>query len=218
MAKAASKQQGDAKDVLCLKIALRHIKPPIWRRLLVPGGMTLSDLHLAIQATMGWHNGHLHAFDINGEQYGDPSMMDDVANERRLRLNTLVKNGVTRFSYTYDFGDDWDHDIQIEKAPPAYTATAVPACIGGKRNCPPEDCGGPWGYAELLPILADAANPQHNEMREWAGGDFDPEAFSVEEADASLVAFFGRKKPVAGAELKSPAPKPARKRRAVPTP
>ena len=216
LAKAAANKQGTATDVLCLKITLRHIKPPIWRRILVPGCMTLADLHLAIQAAMGWQNGHLHAFDINGEQYGDPSMMDDVASERRLKLNTLANSGVTRFTYTYDFGDDWEHDILIEKAPPAHTAKAVPACIGGKRNCPPEDCGGAWGYAELLPILADPANPRHDEMREWLGEDFDPEAFSVEDADTSLAAFFARKEPAADAELDLPAPAPRRKRRAVP--
>jgi hypothetical protein len=166
LAKAATQKQGAATGVLSLKISLRHVKPPIWRRVLMPGRMTLSDLHLAIQATMGWENDHLHAFDINGEQYGDSSTMDDVANERRLTLNTLTKNGVTRFTYTYDFGDDWEHDILIEKTPPAHTAKALPACIGGKRNCPPEDCGGPWGYAELVPILADPANPQHEERQE----------------------------------------------------
>nr|WP_294544582.1 plasmid pRiA4b ORF-3 family protein [uncultured Rhodopila sp.] len=216
MAKAAAQKQGAASGVLCLKITLRHVKPPIWRRVLMPGGMTLADLHLAIQAVMGWGDSHLHAFDINGEQYGDPTTTDDVASERRLTLSTLARNGVTRFTYTYDFGDDWEHDILIEKAPPAHSAKAFPACIGGKRNCPPEDCGGAWGYAELLPILADPANPRHDEMREWLGEDFDPEAFSVEDADTSLAAFFARKEPAADAELDLPAPAPRRKRRAVP--
>jgi hypothetical protein len=218
LAKAAANKQGAATGVVCLKITLRNIKPPIWRRVLMPDRMTLSDLHLAIQAAMGWHNHHLHAFDLNGEQYGDPSTMDDVASERRLTLSTLTKGGVTRFTYTYDFGDDWEHDILIEKTPPPHTPTVFPACIGGKRNGPPEDCGGPWGYAELLPILADPAKRQHNEMREWIGKDFDPEAFSVEDADASLAAFFGRKEPAGEAELGLPAPKPGRKRRAVPPP
>jgi hypothetical protein len=217
LAKADAQKQGAAAGVLSLKITLRRIKPPVWRRVLVPGRMTLSDLHLAIQATMGWGDSHLHAFDINGEQYGDPSTTDDVANERRLTLSTLARNGVTRFIYTYDFGDDWEHDILIEKAPPTHTAKAVPACIGGKRNCPPEDCGGPWGYAELLPVLADPANPSHQEMQEWIGGDFDPEAFSVEDADASLAAVFDRKEPAAVAQLDLPAPPPRRKRGAVPS-
>ena len=218
LAKAAAETQGAATGVLCLKITLRHVKPPVWRRVLLPGRMTLSDLHLAIQATVGWHDSHLHAFDINGEQYGDPSTTDDVANERRLTLSTLARNGVTRFSYTYDFGDDWEHEVLIEKGAPAHTAKAFPACIGGKRNCPPEDCGGPWGYAELLAALANPANPQHHEMREWLGKTFDPEAFSLEEADASLAAFFGRKEPEANAGLDLPAPAPRRRRKAVPTP
>jgi hypothetical protein len=218
LAKAAAQKQGAAAGVLCLKITLRHIKPPIWRRVLMPGRMTLSDLHLAIQATMGWGDDHMHGFDVNGEQYGDPSMMDDVVSERRLTLNALIKNGVARFTYTYDFGDDWEHDILIEKAAPAHTAKVFPACIGGKRNCPPEDCGGAWGYADLLSILADQANPRHEDMREWLGEDFDPEAFSVADADASLAGFFDRKEPEAVAELDLPAPAPRRKRGAVSQP
>jgi hypothetical protein len=159
----------------------------------MPGSMTLADLHLAIQITMGWGDCHLHDFDVGGEQYGDPNTTDDVASERRLTLNALVKSGVTRFAYTYDFGDDWEHAILIEKAPPANDAKAYPACVGGKRNGPPEDCGGVWGYAELLEILANPAHPQHEEQLEWVGGEFDPKAFSVAAADAALASAFGRK-------------------------
>lgn len=182
-----------AKGVLSLKVTLRNTKPPIWRRILVPGSMTLADLHIAIQIVMGWHACHLHEFDVAGERYGDPSTTDEVADERRLTLNIVVKAGITRFAYTYDFGDDWEHAILIEKAPPAHAATAYPACIAGKRNCPPEDSGGTWGYAELLEILADPAHPQHEEQLEWLGCSFDPEAFSVADADTLLGAGFRRK-------------------------
>jgi hypothetical protein len=189
---AAPKTQADAK-VLSLKVTLRDTKPPIWRRILVPDSMTLAGLHLAIQVAMGWHDCHLHDFDIGGERYGDPSTTDDVADEERIRLNAFVKAGVTRFGYSYDFGDNWEHQVLIEKAPPAGAPAACPACVAGKRACPPEDCGGVWGYAELLAILADPAHPQREEQLEWIGGEFDPEAFSVADADAMLAATFPRK-------------------------
>jgi Plasmid pRiA4b ORF-3-like protein len=195
LGKTAAPKKRAQTGVLSLKVTLRNSKPPIWRRILVPGGMTLGDLHMAIQVTMGWQGGHLHSFDIAEQQYGDPSTTDDMANERRLTLNGVIKSGLTRFIYTYDFGDDWEHEILIEKAVPANDATAYPACIAGKRNCPPEDCGGIWGYEELLEILANPDHPEHEERLEWIGDAFDPEAFSVSDADATLAVAFRRKKP-----------------------
>jgi hypothetical protein len=194
MAKTTAPKKTAARDVLSLKVTLRDIRPPIWRRIVMPGTMNLFDLHMAIQVTMGWMDSHLHSFDVGGQQYGDPAMTDDVKNEDRLSLNGVVGSGISRFRYTYDFGDNWDHDILIEKAPPASNATVYPACVAGKRHCPPEDCGGAWGYAELLGILADPANPQFEEQKEWIGEDFDPEAFSVSEADTILATAFRRKK------------------------
>ena len=93
-----------SKNVITLKVTLRGIKPPIWRRLVMPGTMTLGDLHQAIQAAMGWHDGHLHAFTIGGEQFGDRHSVDDVADENRVTLNGLLRSPVVRFAYTYDFG------------------------------------------------------------------------------------------------------------------
>jgi Plasmid pRiA4b ORF-3-like protein len=193
MAKTAAPSKRSATGPISLKITLRNIKPPIWRRILVPRGMTLGDLHVAIQVAMGWQNCHLHAFDVGGQQYGERGSMEDIADEERLTLGGMVKSGVNRFRYTYDFGDNWEHDILIEKAPPATGATALPACVAGKRNCPPEDCGGPWGYADLLEILGNPEHPDHEEQREWIGADFDPEAFSVAAAEAGLDEMFRRK-------------------------
>jgi len=194
MAKTTAPKPSTATGPISLKITLRHVKPPIWRRILVPRSMTLGDLHVAIQVAMGWENGHLHAFDVGGQQYGEPGSLDHVANENRLTLGALVKLGINRFRYTYDFGDDWEHEILIEKAPPANSAKAFPACVAGKRNCPPEDCGGPWGYMDLLDVLANPNHPNYNEQREWIGGDLDPEAFSVDAADAALADVFRRKR------------------------
>jgi hypothetical protein len=183
-------------DVLSVKVTLRNIRPPIWRRILMSNDMTLGDLHLAIQATIGWDSSHLHAFEIGERQFGDRSVMDDVENEDRRTLGDLVRSGMRRFRYTYDFGDDWQHDILIEKTPAASgtknRGKSLPACIAGKRNGPPEDCGGPWGYAELLAVLSDPAHPLHDERLEWIGEEFDPEAFAVSAADAALAAAFRR--------------------------
>jgi hypothetical protein len=192
MAKIVASKKPVGVGVLSLKVTLRGTKPPIWRRILMPGSRNLFDVHMAIQVTMGWMDSHLHAFDFGGQQYGDPTQMDDLANEERLTLNGIVKSGLSRFLYTYDFGDTWEHDVVIEKAPPAHTATSFPACIGGKRRCPPEDCGGVWGYDELLTILADPAHPRHEEQKEWIGGAFDPDYFSLPDADAILAKAFRR--------------------------
>jgi Plasmid pRiA4b ORF-3-like protein len=197
MARTAAQKKPTDADVLSLKVTLRHIRPPIWRRILVPRDMTLADLHRAIQAVMGWEDAHLHSFSVGGRQYSDPAMLPDAANEARVTLNSLARSGTTRFTYTYDFGDDWEHDILIEKRPPATAAKAYPACVAGKRNCPPEDCGGPWGYEELLAALADPNHPEHAERLEWLGEAFDPEDFAVAHADVVLGAAFRRPRPPA---------------------
>lgn len=193
MAKTVEPKNSASKSVLSLKVTLRDTKPPVWRRLLMQGGMTLGDLHQAIQVAMGWEDSHLHAFDIDGRKYGDRHTGDEVEDERRLTLNGLVKSGVSRFAYTYDFGDSWEHTVEIETTQPAVEAKSYPACIAGKRKCPPEDCGGSWGYEHLLEVLADPAHPEYAEQREWFGDEFDPDAFTVETADAALAARFNRK-------------------------
>ncbi len=175
------------KTVVALKVTLRDIKPPVWRRLVLPGTMTLAELHEAIQAAMGWHA---------GRQYGDPrtvDVVDDMDDETRLTLNGLLRSGVARFTYTYDLGDNWQHQVLIERTQPALDTGRYPACVAGKRNCPPEDCGGPWGYAELLAAIADPIHPEHADRRAWLGEDFDPDKFDVDAADADVASRFGRK-------------------------
>jgi hypothetical protein len=192
MGRAVAPKTGAADSVVSLKVTLKGTKPPVWRRLLVPGSMTLRDLSEAILTAMGWMGGHLHAFEVGGRQYGDPATTDDVADEKRLTLNGVLKSGVRRFGYDYDFGDNWEHVIAVEKTIPPVPGQAYPACVDGKRNCPPEDCGGVWGYDELLEILADPAHPEREERLEWIGGDFDPEEFDVSIADKRLAARFKR--------------------------
>ncbi|MDQ3680240.1 MAG: plasmid pRiA4b ORF-3 family protein [Actinomycetota bacterium] len=172
-----------------LKVTLLDTKPPIWRRVLVDGSRTLDHLHEVIQAAFGWWNYHLHEFEVGRTRYGVPDRDDDwgepARDERRTRLDQVAGEGST-FRYTYDFGDGWDHRIVVEKVLPASSDSAAPACVDGRRACPPEDCGGTWGYRELLAILADPTHPEYDERREWLDRDFDPEAFDPSEFEDDL--------------------------------
>jgi hypothetical protein len=175
--------------VFQLKITLQDIKPPIWRRVLVDGTSPLDNVHEVIQAAFGWWNYHLHEFEVDGTAYGVPDPDDDwgppVNDERKVRLDTVAHKG-SRIEYIYDFGDHWRHKISVEKVLPADPTTTVPACIDGRRACPPEDCGGTWGYKDLLEILADPTHPEHAERQEWLGRPFDTEAFDPAEFEDNL--------------------------------
>ncbi len=185
--RAATAKNPAGGKVFQLKVSLRGIKPPIWRRVLVDGSATLDGVHDVIQAAFGWWNYHLHEFRIGGSSYGlpDPDWdMTEVLDETRYRLDQVAGGG-DKFRYLYDFGDGWEHGVVVEKVLARNDVDAVPACIGGKRACPPEDCGGTWGYAEYLTAIADPSHPSHAEMIEWRG-DFDPEAFDPAEFEDNL--------------------------------
>ena len=170
-----------------LKITLRDSKPPIWRRVLVPGKFSLYKLHEVIQVAMGWMGGHLHMFIINGEFYSIPSPDDfePMINERRHTLHEIA--GLTRkFVYEYDFGDSWDHEIVIEKDVSPEAGVKYPVCIKGKRACPPEDIGGVWGYEEFLQAIKDTDHAEHENYLEWIGDDFDAEEFDLDSINEIL--------------------------------
>lgn len=178
---------------LQLKVMLAGSKPPIWRRLMVPESITLERLHHVIQIAFGWTDSHLHLFQIGEADYGPDGDWAEVRSER-LRLSRLVAVG-ERFSYVYDFGDDWRHVIQVEKRLPAGPESLGPRCVTGRRSAPPEDCGGVWGYQDLLD---DLSNPDHAEPERlnWAveslGLDladlatFDPAKFDVAQINEEL--------------------------------
>lgn len=181
------------KSVYQLKVTLDGSKPPIWRRILVPGNTTLYNLHDILQIVMGWENYHLHMFTIDGQIYGDPE--DDeygdlgTKDETRYRLDRLGLREKSKFSYEYDFGDSWDHTILVEKILPPENGVHYPVCIQGKRACPPEDVGGVWGYQGFLEAIADPEHEEHEEYLVWIGGEFDPEAFDLDEVNQALRAF-----------------------------
>ena len=173
------------------KITLLDIKPAIWRKIQVRD-CTLGDLHEHIQTAMGWENYHLHQFNINGEQYGPPSPddfdfgMETIDEDGVLLSGLLPKSGKkTRWIYEYDFGDGWRHEVAFEGYPPVEKGTKFPVCLEGERACPPEDCGGPWRFADYLEALANPKHEQHEELLEWLGP-FDPEAFDVKKATKEM--------------------------------
>jgi hypothetical protein len=154
----------------------------------VQNDVPLSKLHRVIQAAMGWDGYHMHHFAAGGELYGepDPDFDLEISSERTARLATIAPREKSRFTYVYDFGDNWEHDILVEKVLPVDPEARYPRCVAGKRACPPEDCGGPWGYADLQEALADPDHPEHENMAEWAGEDFDPAAFDLAEVNRRL--------------------------------
>jgi hypothetical protein len=167
-----------SRQIVQLKVTLSDVMPPVWRRVLVPGGYTLDRLHKVFQVVLGWQNCHLHSFDIDRVQYGEPDPDGTLAirDELDVRLDAVLSKGV-RFRYTYDFGDWWEHDVAVEDIFGADADEHYPVCVAGERACPPEDAGGPFGYRTLLAALADPAHPEHEPMRRWLGRSFDPEAF-----------------------------------------
>ena len=183
--KAAPKSKA-ASTIYQLKVSLRDIQPPVWRRILVPD-CSLSMLHQVIQVAMGWENYHMFDFEVGGLHYTDPMGMDDLDMEdaSRAKLSRLVTKEKAKLRYTYDFGDNWQHEILVEKILPPEEGRKYPVCITGKRACPPEDCGGPWGYMEFAEAIRDPKHEQHEEFIEWRG-EFDPEAFDPDALNKEL--------------------------------
>jgi hypothetical protein len=160
-----------------LKVTLADTQPPIWRRLHVPASMPLGDLHGVIQRAFGWTDSHLHEFHVGGRRYGvrDEEEFDpEVLDEERFTVG-MVAPDQSRFQYEYDFGDEWTHEIRVENVFASDHDHRYPACVAGERACPPEDCGGPRGYAALI----DPANPRHSDLMEWYGGPFAADRFDV---------------------------------------
>lgn len=182
-------------DILQLKITLKGSKPPIWRRVWVEKDTALEELHYIIQTAMGWDSSHLWTFEVGNESFGpvdedgmmgfEPGDVNDAAEEK---LGARLGHEKAKFSYTYDMGDSWEHQILVEKVLPRLPGQQYPFCTDGKLNCPPEDCGGIWGFYALLEALKDPNHPEHEDMTEWIGDDYDPLEFDLEEVNRQLKA------------------------------
>ncbi|MBM4275060.1 MAG: plasmid pRiA4b ORF-3 family protein [Deltaproteobacteria bacterium] len=182
----------DLTQVYQIKVTLKGSRPPIWRRLQVPGDITLAKLHRILQVAMGWFDSHLHQFKIGRAYYGIPdkelfsNFFSDTKDEKRFKLQQLPLREKSKFVYEYDFGDSWEHEILVEKILPREEGQHYPCCLKGKGACPPEDVGGIWGYADLLEALSDPQHPDREDMLEWVGGEFDPGAFDLDEVNRNF--------------------------------
>ena len=179
------------KNSYQIKISLIGAKPPIWRTVLVPSTLKLAAFHDVIQVAMGWTDSHLHQFIANNVFYGisDDDFELKMEDESKFKLSQLLKKEKESIIYEYDFGDSWEHKILLEKILPFDTKMALPVCIKGKRACPPEDCGGIWGYEELLEAISNPKHRDYENMLEWLGGEFDPEEFNLEEINGKLAEY-----------------------------
>ena len=186
------KKANGPAPVFQIKVGLRGAKPPIWRRLLVPGDITLSRLHEIIIAAFDWDDTHLHVFETDYGQFGVEDRELGHRSDRSVTLEQVAPAVKDKFTYTYDFGDDWEHQILVEKTAPADPSITYPLCTGGRRAAPPDDCGGIWGYQALIEILEDPSAPEHEERLEWLGidnaGQFAPATFDADEVNARLRA------------------------------
>ena len=182
-----------SQEVYQIKVTLLGTDPPIWRRLLVPADITLETLHDILQLAMGWEDCHMHDFCIGQQRYGKPDPMEQAfggprtASERTARLFSVLGRVGAKAVYTYDFGDSWEHQIVVEKRLAPEPGRAHPACLAGERHRPPEDCGGIPGFYNLLEAISDPEHEQHEELLDWLGDDFDPEASSIDEVNRRLA-------------------------------
>lgn len=172
-----------------LTISLVDIEPVVWRRVLVHEFIELSELHILIQMVMGWQNTHLYAFEINGKSYSD----EESAEEMR---NTFVADGTMlgdvldnkkNFTYIYDFGDNWVHEIKITKTLETDPRMQYPACVGGENACPPEDCGGPHRFEHLKSVLAGEDCEEKDMFITWVGGYYNPYSFDPNFVNKHLI-------------------------------
>jgi len=189
MATTVRKLANRPNATLQLHIELRGSKPKIWRRVLVPETITLAKLHAVIQAVFGWGGGHLHEFQVGEERFGTPDREYDawgeVRSERTTRLASALGAART-MNYVYDFGDNWQHRIKVEKTlAPAPTGT-LPLCVAGANAAPPDDCGGIYGYYDFVAALSDPNHPEHAEMTEWISRPWDATEFDLDRANSWL--------------------------------
>ena len=176
-----------------LKIVLKGSSPPIWRRFLVEDNISFHKLHEIIQTVMGWENCHLYEFSVSElrisippEEYGGEPYENRELSSKKAKISILGSEKL-KFSYLYDFGDSWEHAIIVEKIVEKTRSPKCPVCIAGKMSCPPEDCGGIWGYSELLEIRKDKNHPEYEKkVANWLDEDFSPEKFEIEEINRCL--------------------------------
>lgn len=180
-----------------VRVTLIDVDPPVWREVLVPGDLTLRDLHEVLQIILGWNDSHLHLFEYGGRKWSNPEFELDVEAEMETEdegattLRKLFSTRKARAHYEYDFGDNWQHVLEVE---PATQPVPIPRCTRGARACPPDDVGGTYGYGEFLEAIADPGHESHDDMLTWVGGAFDPEAFDAAQVNRELARWARRRR------------------------
>ncbi len=179
------------EQVVRVRIDLKHAQPRVRRRVDVPISASLEALHCIIQVSMGWEFAHFHEFVVAGRRYADPEFLEEDymsgdLSTHEANLSDLIDQGIKKFTYVYDFGDSWQHDINLGRVRETREGEEYPALIDASGRCPPEDCGGVYGYIRLIEVLGDPSHNQHEEMREWCGP-FDPEEVDEQTIRAHLA-------------------------------
>jgi hypothetical protein len=169
-----------SEKVYQFKVSLIGITPMIWRTIQVPENYTFEEFHIAIQDAMGWEDYHLHEFHF-GEIHDDE--FNEIKYSGQSKIKDYFAGGIKTLGYAYDFGDDWQHKITFQKTLPAKEKTQYPLCVDGKRACPPEDCGGVYGYKHLLQVMKSRRSFEYEEMMEWLGEHFYPEKFKIKDIE-----------------------------------
>jgi hypothetical protein len=177
------------EPIFQIKVSLLQVEPTIWRRILVPAEVTLAELHYVVNEAMGWTGSHSHSFTFEKRSFGDleldPHNELKFEDESEVTLESLADKG-QKLNYEYDFGDGWEHEIEIENRVGFDARLAYPLCIGGARACPPEDSHGPHGYQEFLAAIRDKTHPEHEQALTWIGGFFDPEGFDPNRTNLAI--------------------------------
>ena len=176
------------RSIFQLKVTLKGLQPPVWRRLQVASTDSLEDFHLVLQIAMGWADEHLHQFVKGRDYYGEPNEEYDtgILDEADYRLEHVFNKVKDKIIYEYDFGDGWVHEIVLEKILPFAIDVTLPVCVKGSNACPPEDIGGVGGYKMFLETISDPSHPEYEEMLEWIGGGFDSTHFDLAETNDLL--------------------------------
>ncbi|MDO8683176.1 MAG: plasmid pRiA4b ORF-3 family protein [Armatimonadota bacterium] len=185
-------KMANISDIYQLKVSLNHIKPPIWRRFLVRSDVKLTALHKILQIVMGWDNYHLYTFEAGRTKFADRELWEedwydtDLVDARKTKLEDVLTSKGSKLNYTYDLGDGWEHTITLVKILAPEPGERYPVCMAGERSCPPEDCGGIWGYEHLLEVLSNPDDEEYDFLHEWVGPYFDPETFDLKLVNTEL--------------------------------
>ena len=182
-------KQPRTRSYVVLRVTLREIAPPIWRRLQVPDHYTLHQLHRVLQVVFGWLDYHLYSFEIGSRRFEAPDVEAEDEDSTAVTIANLQLASGAEFKYTYDFGDNWIHHLRVEAVRPVdpEEEEPLPVLLDGERAGPHEDSGGPYSHEERLGVLRDPKHPEHDELRTWFGKHYDPEKFDVWHTNQNLT-------------------------------